>query len=83
MDSIGNAPIDPFKSDYPFHDPPGDIKTLDNDDNIWSATSGELVDMLFGQTEDMADFSLVLNDDRFRLANIESAMTLFPVCSPY
>jgi len=84
MDSTAadsNLLFNDFKSDASLPDLLlFDIKTLENDNGLWSSTSTELMHMLLGsQTDDIPDFSLTLNDDRFRLPNLESAVTLYPV----
>ena len=84
MDSTAadsNLLFNDFKSDASLPDLLlFDIKTLENDNGLWSSTSTELMHMLLGsQTDDIPDFSLTLNDDRFRLAHLESTVALYPV----
>jgi len=78
-----NALFYDVKSDATALDLLSHVKVLDNDDDddgLWSNTNTDLMHMLLGsQTDDIPDFSLTLDDDRFRLANIESADTLYPV----
>jgi len=75
-----NALFYDVKSDATSLDLLKHVKVLDNDDGLWSNTNTDLMHMLLGsQTDDIPDFSLTLDDDRFRLANIESADTLYPV----
>jgi len=75
-----NVLFNDVKSDATSLDLLSHVKVLDNDDGLWSNTNTDLMHMLLGsQTDDIPDFSLTLDDDRFRLANIESADTLYPV----
>jgi hypothetical protein len=67
------------KREVSFPDPLTDTDALDNEYSLFSATSNDLTDMLFGQTNNISNSSLTLKDDRFRIANMESAVTLYPV----
>ena len=66
------------KHEVSFPDPLT-TKTLDDDYSLLPATSNDLTEILFGQTNEISDYSLTLKDDRFRIANMESEVTLYPV----
>ena len=58
------------KHEVSFPDPPSltDTKTLDDDYGLFSATGNDLTELLFGQTNEISDYSLILKDDRFMIA---------------